>query len=226
MKIVDLCGTTILGGQFGRFYSIRPNPAAGLGVRACRSSRARGGSGRDDRHNDGRGRAGGIEGERKLGFDGRKPRFVALGPEPHFPIRPVPTSAEPTFEGLVKNWPVGRLAGAGTSPPRLRGRGVWRLAQVSHGAGASPSCWKGGSARGGAAACRAWAARKLRPLRRPLTPLSAAVDCSPAVAPARSPQPLGARRPRRGRGRRSGGRPACRPKRVPRRQRLQAGPSG
>lgn len=28
-----------------------------------------------------------------------------LGPEPQAPIRPVLTSAEPTFEGLIKSWP-------------------------------------------------------------------------------------------------------------------------
>jgi hypothetical protein len=64
MKIVEFCRTTILGGQFGRFYSIRRNPAAGLGVCACRSSRAMDGSGREDshhgRHDDRCGRAGGL----------------------------------------------------------------------------------------------------------------------------------------------------------------------
>lgn len=46
-----------------------------------------------------------IEADRKLGFDARKAALRELGPEPLPPIRPVLTSAEPTFEGLIKSWP-------------------------------------------------------------------------------------------------------------------------
>ncbi|GJE04365.1 YfjI family protein [Methylobacterium isbiliense] len=45
-----------------------------------------------------------IEADRKLGFENRKIALAALGPEPETPLRPVLTSAEPTFEGLVKSW--------------------------------------------------------------------------------------------------------------------------
>ncbi len=47
-----------------------------------------------------------IEGDRKLGFEDRKCALTTLGPEPDPPLRPVLTSAEPTFEGLIKAWPV------------------------------------------------------------------------------------------------------------------------
>lgn len=46
-----------------------------------------------------------IEADRKLGFDDRKFALATLGPEPEPALRPVLTSAEPTFEGLVKAWP-------------------------------------------------------------------------------------------------------------------------
>ena len=46
-----------------------------------------------------------IEADRKLGYDARKGALKELGPEPLPPIRPVLTSAEPTFEGLIKSWP-------------------------------------------------------------------------------------------------------------------------
>ncbi|WP_187274704.1 MULTISPECIES: YfjI family protein [unclassified Methylobacterium] len=46
-----------------------------------------------------------IEGDRKLGFEDRRFALTTLGPEPQPPIRPVLTSAEPTFEGLIKSWP-------------------------------------------------------------------------------------------------------------------------
>lgn len=46
-----------------------------------------------------------VESNRKLGFADRKAHLTDLGPEPLPPLHPVLTSAEPTFEGLVKNWP-------------------------------------------------------------------------------------------------------------------------
>lgn len=46
-----------------------------------------------------------IENDRKLVFEARKVLLTELGPEPQAPVRPVLTSAEPTFEGLVKSWP-------------------------------------------------------------------------------------------------------------------------
>jgi hypothetical protein len=46
-----------------------------------------------------------IESDRKLGFEDRRAALTMLGPEPQAPIRPVLTSAEPTFEGLIKSWP-------------------------------------------------------------------------------------------------------------------------